>query len=64
MLMRDRWICRGPDGIFHMVWTTSWGQRGIGLAHSRDLISWSEQKFVEVMAHEPKAMNCWAPEIV
>jgi len=62
-LMRDPCICRGPDGIFHMVWTTSWGDRGIGIAHSRDLIHWSEQTFLEVMGHEPDATNCWAPEI-
>jgi PelA/Pel-15E family pectate lyase len=27
------------------------------------LINWSEQKAIPVMAHEPTAMNCWAPEI-
>ncbi len=62
-LMRDPCVCRGPDGIFHMVWTSGWRDRGIGLAHSKDLIHWSEQKWLEVMAHEPKAVNCWAPEI-
>ncbi len=62
-LMRDPCICQGPDGTFHMVWTSGWRDRGIGLAHSKDLIHWSEQKWLEVMAHEPKAVNCWAPEI-
>ena len=62
-LMRDPSIVRGPDGQFHMVWTTGWWDQGIGLAHSRDLITWSEQQFVPVMAHEPEAQNCWAPEI-
>jgi len=62
-LMRDPCIIQGPDGIFHMVWTTSWHDKGIGIAHSRDLVNWSEQKFVPVMAHEAKARNCWAPEI-
>ena len=28
--MRDPSICRGPDGLFHMVWTTSWNDRIIG----------------------------------
>ena len=23
-LMRDPCICRGPDGQFHMAWTTGW----------------------------------------
>ncbi len=62
-LMRDPSVCRGPDGMFHMVWTTGWWDKGIGLAHSKDLIDWSEQQFLPVMQHEPAAKNCWAPEI-
>lgn len=62
-LMRDPCIIQGPDGIFHMVWTTSWTDQGIGIAHSADLITWSEQKFIPVMGHEAQARNCWAPEI-
>jgi len=62
-LMRDPCIIAGPDDVFHMVWTTSWGDRGIGVAHSRNLIDWSEQRFVPVMEQEPTARNCWAPEI-
>ena len=62
-LMRDPCIIQGPDGLFHMVWTTSWSDKGIGIAHSKDLINWSQQKFVPVMKHEPTARNCWAPEI-
>jgi PelA/Pel-15E family pectate lyase len=62
-LMRDPCIIQGPDGVFHMVWTTGWRGQDIGIAHSKDLINWSEQKAIPVMAHEPAAMNCWAPEI-
>lgn len=62
-LMRDPCILKGPDGYFHMVWTVSWNDRGIGYARSKDLIHWSEQQFVPVMANEPTALNCWAPEI-
>jgi glycosyl hydrolase family 43 len=62
-LMRDPCIIQGPDGVFQMVWTTSWNDQGIGIAHSKDLIEWSKQEFVPVMAHEPTARNCWAPEI-
>lgn len=62
-LMRDPCICIGPDGDFHMVWTSSWHDQGIGVAHSKDLIDWSDQAFVPVMGHEPTAHNCWAPEI-
>lgn len=62
-LMRDPCIIRGADGLFHMVWTVSWKDRGIGYASSKDLINWSEQKFIPVMAKEEGARNTWAPEI-
>jgi hypothetical protein len=62
-LLRDPSIVQGPDGVFHLVWTTGWWDKGIGLAHSKDLVEWSEQQFLPVMAHEPEAQNCWAPEI-
>jgi hypothetical protein len=62
-LMRDPCIVRGADGKFHMVWTVSWTDKGIGYASSPDLINWGEQKYIPVMAHEDSARNCWAPEI-
>ena len=40
-LMRDPSICQAPDGTFHMVWTSSWTDRIIGYASSKDLINWS-----------------------
>lgn len=61
--MRDPSICQAPDGTFHMVWTSSWTDRIIGYASSRDLIHWSEQQAIPVMMHEPEAHNCWAPEL-
>jgi len=63
-LMRDPCVVQGPDGQFHMVWTTGWWDQGIGVAHSADLRNWSAQAFVPVMAHEPSARNAWAPEIL
>ncbi|MRX76808.1 arabinosidase [Pedobacter petrophilus] len=63
-VMRDPSIVQGPDGIFHLVWTCSWkGDKGFGYASSKDLINWSEQKFIPVMESEPKTVNVWAPEI-
>ncbi len=62
-LMRDPCIIYGPDKLFHMVWTVSWHERGIGYASSANLINWSEQKYIPVMEHEPQAENCWAPEV-
>ncbi|KAI9433784.1 glycosyl hydrolase [Russula earlei] len=61
--MRDPCIIRGADNRFHMVWTVSWKDRGIGYASSPDLIHWSEQQYLPVMEKEPTAQNCWAPEI-
>ena len=63
-LMRDPCIICGPDSVFHMVWTPSWNDTVIGYANSRDLISWSEQRAIPVMAHEPATRNCWAPELI
>lgn len=62
-LMRDPCIILGGDGRFHMVWTVSWNERGIGYASSADLFHWSEQKYIPVMHHESSARNCWAPEL-
>lgn len=62
-LMRDPCIIKGGDGLYHMVWTVSWTDKGIGYASSGDLVHWSEQQFIPVMAHEPGARNTWAPEI-
>jgi hypothetical protein len=63
-LMRDPALTRGPDGVFHLVWTTGWTGKTIGHASSKDLLSWSKQQAIPVMAHEAEAQNCWAPEIV
>lgn len=62
-LFRDPCIIRGADGRFHMVWTASWADRGIGYASSADLKNWSLQQFIPVMEHEDSAKNTWAPEI-
>jgi len=62
-LIRDPCIIKGGDGKFHMVWTVSWNEKGIGYANSTDLIHWSEQKYLPVMEHETEARNCWTPEL-
>jgi len=61
---RDPSIACGPDGVFHLVWTAGWHDgQGFGYASSRDLIHWSKQEFIPVMADEPTTVNVWAPEI-
>jgi hypothetical protein len=63
-LMRDPSLVRGPDGTFHLVWTTGWkGDLGFGYARSKDLVHWSEQRFIPAMQHEPTTVNVWAPEL-
>lgn len=61
-LMRDPHILRGPDGLFHMVWTTGWDDKGIGYTTSPDLVNWSEQRFLPLMENTAGTKTCWAPE--
>jgi len=63
-VMRDPSIAVGPDGVYHLVWTSSWkGDKGFGYASSKDLVHWSPQKMINVMEHETATVNVWAPEI-
>lgn len=62
-LMRDPSIVSGPDGRYHLVWTSGWWDHGFGIAHSRDLRTWSEQAWVKVLEDTPGVRNVWAPEI-
>ena len=63
-VLRDPSITQTPDGIFHLVWTSSWkGDLGFGYSSSKDLIHWSKQQFIPVMKNEPTTVNVWAPDI-
>ncbi len=63
-IMRDPSMIQGPDGTFHLVWTTEWkGGNGFGYASSKDLIHWTEQQYIPVMKQEPTVVNVWAPEL-
>lgn len=71
MLMRDPWLGRGPDGVWHALWTCGWSRKDsakadltIGHATSKDLVHWSKQVQIPVMGNEPQARNAWAPEAV
>ena len=62
--MRDPSIARGPDGTYHLVFTSAWkGTRSFGYASSRDLIHWSDERSIPVMQNEPTTVNVWAPEL-
>lgn len=63
-IMRDPSIVVGPDGTFHLVWTSSWrDDYGFGYAHSKDLINWSEQQHIIVNDYDTTFRNTWAPEL-
>jgi len=62
-LMRDPSIARGPDGQFHMVWTTGWEGNTIGYARSGDLVHWSKQRAIRPFRDSDGVKNCWAPEV-
>ncbi len=63
-LMSDPSIVRGPDGTFHLVWTTSLkGDKGFGYAASKDLMNWSQQEFVGVMSDEEQTTYVLSPEL-
>jgi Glycosyl hydrolases family 43 len=62
-LMRDPFVTRGPDYEYHPVWTWGWRGQSLGYAHSPDLVHWSEQREIPIMADVPGARNTWAPEI-
>jgi len=62
-LMRDPQILLGPDGLYHTVWTSGWNDKGIGYATSKDLLEWSDQRFLPVMEMVAGTQTCWAPEL-
>jgi hypothetical protein len=63
-LMRDPCIAQGPDGLWHLVWTSGWFNSTIGHATSPDLVRWSPQQAIPVMESFHGVRNTWAPEII
>ena len=62
-VMRDPSVVKGPDGTFHLVWTSSWrGDRGSGYSSSKDLIHWTPQRFIPT-GMDTTTVNTWAPEL-
>lgn len=62
-LMRDPSIVQGPDGVFHMVWSSGWADRGFGYASSKDLVHWGEHRYIPVNEKIVGANNTWAPDM-
>jgi len=63
-LMRDPHISQGPDGLWHLVWTSDWFGPVIGHATSPDLVRWSAQQTIPVMSGFRGVRNSWAPEMI
>ena len=51
------------DGIFHMVWTTSWNSRSMGYTRSPDLREWAPPQKIEPWQDQEGVKNTWAPEL-
>lgn len=64
-VLRDPSLVQASDGVFHLVWTSSWrDDYGIGYASSRDLVHWSEQRHIDLMQdYDTLTHNVWAPEL-
>jgi hypothetical protein len=61
--MLDPRLIQGPDGMYHLVWATgSKGDKGFGHASSTDLVHWSEQQYVEIMAKQD-ALDLASPSL-
>lgn len=61
-VLRDPFIGRGPDGMWHLVYTMRPRGPFIGYARSQDLIHWEDEKVLPVMKDIPDTVNSWAPE--
>lgn len=65
---KDESLTRDPsilfhDGVFHMVWTTSWKSRTIGYSSSTDLKTWTRPQRVNIWQDRADVDNTWAPEL-
>ena len=61
--LKNASIILSPEGIFHLIWQT--GQRpdtGFGYSCSKDLIHWSEQRYIDLMSDQ-KAYNLSDPHL-
>lgn len=59
---RDPSVVYGPDGLFHMVWTSGINTRSIGYASSPNLRDWTPQ-LVDIWDQNVTVNHTWAPEI-
>lgn len=63
-LVRDPSMVYGPDGLFHLVFTSAIWSRSFGYAESPDLVHWSNVKLVQIWANTADSVGVtWAPEV-
>jgi hypothetical protein len=60
--IRDPFIRRGADGLFHLLSTDSWWSTNLLHTQSRDLVHWQPWDLLLAMGSVPGAKNAWAPE--
>jgi hypothetical protein len=60
---RDPSVVYGPDGKFHMVWTSGIDAKTIGYASSPDLKNWSTPRRIELWGQADDVAHTWAPEV-
>lgn len=61
-ILRDPFIGKCPDGKWRMVFTIRPAGTKIGYAESEDLITWTNERELEVMANYKDVHHSWAPE--
>lgn len=60
---RDPSVVYGPDGLYHMVWTSGITTRTIGYASSPDLMNWTNEQLIDIWNPSTVVNHTWAPEI-
>ncbi|TWT85351.1 Glycosyl hydrolases family 43 [Posidoniimonas polymericola] len=60
---RDPSVLYGPDGYFHMVWTSGISTRSIGYAKSADLKTWTDEQLIDIWSPSTVVDHTWAPEL-
>ena len=60
--LRDPFIGRASDGLFHLLASNGWASTSIVHATSADLLEWTGFEVIPVMSEIAGAKNAWAPE--
>ncbi|MDP9382170.1 MAG: hypothetical protein M3Q29_18905, partial [Chloroflexota bacterium] len=60
--LRDPHLSRDREGQYHLFATDGWSSDRIIHCWSADLLNWSAQQSLPVMASIKGTRNCWAPE--